>query len=166
MVFVWDSVRNRVSLTLISRVYYASQLEKFRVEEAFCERNAELLKTEQTILPVFQYWASCLIKAQALSDCHFYNCYAGECSQGDLLCIWNTWPLRFPESPEFTGNKDFHLLLESWHCLASIEKTVKDWKSLVFINQGLCVGDLRGLNLARGSSPNQGILQFVSNQIK
>lgn len=55
MVFVWDSVRNRVSLTLISRVYYASQLEKFRVEEAFCERNAELLKTEQIILPVFQY---------------------------------------------------------------------------------------------------------------
>lgn len=36
----------------------------------------------------------------------------------------------------------------------------------MFINQGLCGGDLRGLHLARGSSPNPGLLPFVSNQIK
>lgn len=49
MVFVWDSVRNRVSFVLISRkVYRVSQLEKFRVDEAFCKRNAELLKTVRT----------------------------------------------------------------------------------------------------------------------
>lgn len=49
MVFVWDSVRNRVSLILISRkAYYVSSLEKFRVDEAFFKRNAELPKAVRT----------------------------------------------------------------------------------------------------------------------
>lgn len=50
MVFVWDSVRNRVSFVLSRNVYRVSQLEKIRVDEAFCKRKAEVLETEQIIL--------------------------------------------------------------------------------------------------------------------